>query len=195
MENSFCEFREIDVSGHVEQKNGFNYLSWAWAWDEFAKRCPRANFRYVPDPDGLNYHTDGRTCWVEVEVTDGVKTITEHLAVMDYRNAAIPRDKVTSADVNKSLKRCLVKAIAFFGLGLYVYAGEDLPADAPDPEPAQRDVVRFICTSCGQIISPVSYNGEEYPVRRIEALSRQHYGRPLCWACMKKEKEVKNNAE
>lgn len=200
MENAksvFDQLNAIDVSGHVEKKNGLSFLSWVWAWSELVRRFPDANFRVIPDPEGLNYHSDGRTAWVEVGVTVQGREIVETLPVMDYRNQSIPRDRLTSMDVNKAIKRCLTKAIALHGLGLYIYAGEDLPENAvpyvappveekPDPKDA---VASFVCTSCGELIKPVTYKGEEYPVRRVAHISTETYGRPLCWECMKQAKK------
>jgi hypothetical protein len=96
-------------------------------------------------------------------------------------------------DVNKAIMRCLTKCIALHGLGLYIYTGEDLPDGAlsPKPEKPESAQVIFICADCGERITPVSFNGEEFPVRRIDSVSREKYGRPLCWACMKKAKEAK----
>lgn len=191
---AFADLSKLDVSKYIEKKNGLNYLSWANCWGELLKRYPESTYRVINDPEGLNYHTDGKTCWVEVGVTvQGLERI-ETLPVMDFRNASIPRDKVTSYDVNKAIKRCMVKAIGLHGLGLYIYAGEDLPEDADPPAPpahSKQDVASFVCTSCGEIIKPVTYKGEEYPVRRIAHLSSEHYGRPMCWECMKKAKNEK----
>ena len=79
----------------------------------------------------MNYHTDGRTCWVKTGVTvEGVEYI-EYLPVMNYNNKSIPVESVTSTDVNKTIQRSITKAIARHGLGLYIYAGEDLP-DIPE---------------------------------------------------------------
>ena len=78
----------------------------------------------------MNYHTDGRTCWVKTGVTiNGLEHI-EYLPVMDYANKSIPVERVTSFDVNKAIQRSLTKAVARHGLGLYIYAGEDLPENA-----------------------------------------------------------------
>lgn len=119
----------INVNEHTEKKNGLTYLAWAWAWQEVKKNFPSAFYTIYENRDGLNYHTDGRTCWVKTGVTiDGLEHI-EYLPVMDYRNASIPVDKVTSFDVNKAIQRSLTKAVARHGLGLYIYAGEDLPED------------------------------------------------------------------
>lgn len=119
----------INVNEHTEKKNGLTYLAWAWAWQEVKKNFPSAFYTIYENRDGLNYHTDGRTCWVKTGVTiDGLEHI-EYLPVMDYRNASIPVDKVTSFDVNKAIQRSLTKAVARHGLGLYIYAGEDLPEE------------------------------------------------------------------
>ena len=117
----------INVNEHTEKKNGLTYLSWAWAWKEVKQHFPDATYTIYENANGLNYHTDGRTCWVKTGVTiNGLEHI-EYLPVMDYRNASIPVEKVTSFDVNKAIQRSLTKAVARHGLGLYIYAGEDLP--------------------------------------------------------------------
>lgn len=132
MENNKKPFEllnAINVNGHTERKNGLTYLSWAWAWAEVKKAYPDANYTIYEDANGRPYHTDGRTCWVKTGVTiEGLEHI-EYLPVMDYRNASIPLEKVTSMDVNKAIQRSLTKACARHGLGLYIYAGEDLPEE------------------------------------------------------------------
>lgn len=126
----------INVNEHTEKKNNLTYLSWAWAWAEVKKHYPDAQYTIYENKDGLNYHTDGRTCWVKTGVTiNGLEHI-EYLPVMDYRNASISLDKVTSFDVNKAIQRSLTKAVARHGLGLYIYAGEDLPEDERGAMPA-----------------------------------------------------------
>lgn len=193
MASTFETLSAIDVGNRIEKKNGLNYLSWPWAWAELKKRFPDATYRVINDPEGLNYHTDGRTCWVEVGVTVAGQEQIETLPVMDYRNASIPKDKVTSYDVNKAIKRCMVKAIGLHGLGLYIYAGEDLPEDAEPTKPVEKEVASFLCTECGEVIKPVTYKGEEFPVRRIAHISSETYGRPLCWKCMGKLKKAKGD--
>lgn len=123
----FETLNAVNVNGHTEKKNGLTYLSWAWAWAEIKKAYPDAQYTIYETPEGCIYWTDGRTCWVKTGVTiNGLEHI-EYLPVMDYRNAAIPVDKVTSTDANKAIQRSLTKACARHGLGLYIYAGEDLP--------------------------------------------------------------------
>lgn len=123
----FETLNSINVNGHTEKKNGLTYLSWAWAWAEVKKAYPDATYTIYENRDGLFYHTDGNTCWVKTGVTiNGIEHI-EYLPVMDFKNKSIPVAAVTSFDVNKAIQRSLTKAVARHGLGLYIYAGEDLP--------------------------------------------------------------------
>lgn len=138
----FEKLSAIDVSGKTEKKSNLTYLSWAWAWGELKKSYPDASYTiYENEIDDLlvhgeqafpikrkvNYFTDGRTAWVKVGVTvDGQEHI-EMLPVMDHRNKSIALNDIDSFAVNKTIQRALTKAIARHGLGLYIYAGEDLP--------------------------------------------------------------------
>ena len=128
----FSVLNNVNVNGHTEQKNNLTYLSWAWAWAEIKKAFPNAIYTiYERDTEygPVNYFTDGRTCWVKTGVTiEGLEHI-EELPVMDFKNKAIPYEAVTSTDVNKTIQRSLTKACARHGLGLYIYAGEDLPEE------------------------------------------------------------------
>lgn len=134
MDNYFTLLNSINVGDKTEKKNGLTYLSWAWAWGEVKKQFPNATYTIYENKDGWNYHTDGRTCWVKTGVTiNGIEHI-EELPVMDFKNKSISLDSVTSFDVNKAIQRSLTKACARHGLGLYIYAGEDLPESE---EPAQ----------------------------------------------------------
>lgn len=127
----FETLNDINVNDKTEKKNGLTYLSWAWAWGEVKKKYPTATYEIyeTTNPQGYvcNYFTDGKTCWVKTGVTiEGIEHI-EELPVMDFRNKSISLDNVTSFDVNKAIQRSLTKAVARHGLGLYIYAGEDLP--------------------------------------------------------------------
>ena len=135
-ENYFAELYAINVNKYVEKKNGLSYVSWPFAWGEVKKLHPDATYTIYENADGLFYHTDGRTCWVKTGVTvNGIEHI-EYLPVMDFKNRSIPVDQVTSFDVNKAIQRSLTKAVARHGLGLYIYAGEDLPeSEAPEDKP------------------------------------------------------------
>jgi hypothetical protein len=137
MENNyFMNLFKVNVNDKVEKKNGLSYVSWCYAWSEVKKQFPDATYTIYENKDGWNYHTDGKTCWVKTGVTvNGIEHI-EMLPVMNFRNQSIPLNEVTSFDVNKAIQRSLTKACARHGLGLYIYAGEDLPEgeEAPRPE-------------------------------------------------------------
>ena len=138
MDNYFAKLNDINVNGKTEQKNGLTYLSWAWAWGEVKKLFPDATYTIYENDVGWFYHTDGNTCWVKTGVTvNGIEHI-EYLPVMDFKNKSIPVGNVTSFDVNKAIQRSLTKAVARHGLGLYIYAGEDLP-EAEQPEPKKEE--------------------------------------------------------
>lgn len=134
-DNIFSILNNVDVSNKIKEKGGLSYLSWSSAWSEVKKKYPEATYEIKPQviDEGGNtrfWHDDGKTGWVEVSVTIGGITHTEVLAIMDFKNKSIPAENITSVDANKSLKRCLVKALAMHGLGLYIYEGEDLPEEA-----------------------------------------------------------------
>ena len=158
MENKRSVFEilsEINVNEHTEQKNGLTYLSWAWAWGTLKKHFPDATYTVYENAQGLNYHTDGRTCWVKTGVTvEGIENI-EYLPVMDFKNRSIPADQVTSFDVNKAIQRSLTKAVARHGLGLYIYAGEDLPeqeaakAREEASKPTRAQIINQFCKDHG----------------------------------------------
>ena len=135
--NYFEELNGINVSDKTEKKNGLTYLSWAWAWAEVKKKFPKSFYTVYENADGWNYFTDKKTCWVKTGVTvvteEGSIEHIEYLPVMDFKNKSILHDAVTSFDVNKAIQRSLTKAIARHGLGLYIYAGEDLPEDTSKP--------------------------------------------------------------
>ena len=125
----------INCNEHTEKKNGLTYLAWAWAWQMVKQNFPKSFYTIYENKDGLNYHHDGRTAWVKTGVTvvwdeNGEEKrleLIEDLPVMDFRNASIKLEQITSFDVNKAIQRSLTKACARHGLGLYIYAGEDLP--------------------------------------------------------------------
>ena len=129
----FATLNAINVNEHVEKKDTgkvqLSYLSWAWAWAKVKENYPEASYTIYENKDGWNYHTDGKTCWVKTGVTINGMEHIEYLPVMDNRNRSIPADSVTSFDVNKAIQRSLTKAAARHGLGLYIYAGEDLPEE------------------------------------------------------------------
>ena len=126
---NYAEIRKINVNDHIEKKNGLSYLSWAWAVDQLLMLDPQATWEYG-EPKQF-----GETVMVFCTVTAFGKSMTAQLPVMDYRNKAIPNPDAFA--VNTAMQRCLAKAIALHGLGLYIYAGEDLPDDDKVHAPTQ----------------------------------------------------------
>ena len=135
-DNYFSKLNSINCNDKTEKKNGLTYLAWAYAWGEVKKLFPDATYTIYENAQGWFYHTDGNTCWVKTGVTiNGIEHI-EYLPVMDFKNRSIPVEQVTSFDVNKAIQRSLTKAVARHGLGLYIYAGEDLPDEGEQQEVA-----------------------------------------------------------
>lgn len=133
----FKKLNAINVSMHIEKKGQLNYLSWAWAWTTINQNAEKVKQNIYKNADGLNYHHDGKTAWVEVGIeADGIEHI-EMLPIMDFKNKSIPIANLTSMDVNKAIQRAGTKAIARHGLGMYIYAGEDLPSDS-DGQPIKE---------------------------------------------------------
>ena len=196
--SAFEILNAINVNDHTEKKNGLTYLSWAWAWQEVKKAFPDASYTIYENTEGWNYFTDGRTCWVKTGVTiDGLEHI-EYLPVMNYKNQSIPANAVTSFDVNKAIQRSLTKACARHGLGLYIYAGEDLP-DAQEQEvpqkpqnaPQKAQTMRrqeFICQNCKK---PVE-DAEGHSAESIVANTKKKFNLVLCMPCAHEVQKYKN---
>lgn len=195
MDNYFAVLNGINVKDKTEKKNGLTYLSWAWAWGEVKKLHPDAIYTIYENKDGLFYHTDGKTCWVKTGVTvNGIEHI-EYLPVMDHRNNSIPLEKVTSFEVNKTIQRSLTKAVARHGLGLYIYAGEDLPEgeekpkkeEAPKKAPVPskaKPIAPPVCECCGSEIQSEVVDGKQYTANTIAARAISKYGMALCYKCL-----------
>jgi len=144
---------KVNVNDHKEEKNGLSYLSWAWAWAEVIKADPLATFE-VKLFNNEPFMTVGDTAMVWVTVTIFGKAVTCWLPVMNSRNAPISiqgrkfqdkydkeqTEKVDAFNVNTSLMRCLTKAVAMHGLGLYIYAGEDLPEKEDETKEVPKEV-------------------------------------------------------
>lgn len=201
--NSFEMLNSIDVSGRIEKKGSLSYLSWAWAWAELKKRFPASFYTVYESANGLFYHTDGHTCWVKTGVTlvDGNthNEAIEYLPVMDSRNKSIPTNAVTSFDVNKAIQRSLTKAIARHGLGLYIYAGEDLPEDAnvrqapeqPQKLPPVPDPVQPIpCDNCGEMIGNVTFKDRVYSPDKWCVSTTRASNMNLCPSCFEEWKKL-----
>lgn len=142
MDNYFAQLNQINVSDHVEKKGEFSYLSWPFAVAQLRLADPAATWE-VRRFDGLPYLHSETGYFVEVAVTVQGVTLSQIHPVLDGRNQPIAEP--TAFDINTSVQRCLVKAIALHGLGLYIYAGEDLPdgqAPVAAPVPPKATPIR-----------------------------------------------------
>lgn len=153
----FNTLAHVNVNEHTETKptgsKALTYLTWAWAWSEIKARYPEASYEIVKNPDGLPYFSDPK-CGIMVYTKVTIEEMTHEmwLPVMDGANNAMrfepyeiktrfgPKqvEAATMFDVNKTVMRCLTKNLAMFGLGLYIYAGEDLPEDTTEVK-AQKE--------------------------------------------------------
>ena len=146
--------RSLDVSKQIEKKGKLSYLSWTYAWDAVLKNCPKATYEVVKQDNGLPYVYDPNTGYmVFTKVTIEGLTHEMWLFVMDGANKAMKAEPyiyktrfgeknceaASMFDINKTIMRCLVKNLAMFGLGLYIYAGEDLPEALPKAKPPVKN--------------------------------------------------------
>lgn len=155
----FATLSAINTADKVKEKNGLKYLPWSAAIQLVKDVYPKTTFEIIPqivDDKGNTrpWHDDGKTGWVEVsvriEADDGeVCETQEMLAIMDFKNRAIPCDQITSVDANKSIKRCLVKALAIAtGISLYIYSGEELPDELANVVKLQNECMELIKKKC-----------------------------------------------
>lgn len=151
----------INVNENIEKKNGFSYLSWSWAWATLMNHYPDAEFWFENQSgengelnnDGVIRYPDG-TAEVRCVLTVDAITHTMWLPVMDYKNQAIKNPN--ARDINDAKMRCLVKAMSLFGLGLYIYAGEDLPDASKQKAAPAADPVADIVDEKAQLLKAVT---------------------------------------
>lgn len=197
----FEKLNALNVNEKTEKKNGLTYLSWAWAWAEFKKVCPDATYEVVKF-NGLPYAYDENTGYmVYTTVTAGGVTHEMWLPVMDGANKAMKnqphkytsygKEKTCAAatmfDINKTIMRCLTKNLAMFGLGLYIYAGEDLPEVEQEEQPeysGQPEQPLVICPKCGKPILKETIKGK---VRTPEEILEKMGCCLTCWNEAKNE--------
>lgn len=173
----FQELYSLNVNQYVEKKQGLSYLTWSYAWAEFKKVYPDATYEVKKDENGRCYFGDAEIGYmVYTSVTAGGLTYEMWLPVMDNSNKAMKlnaytynaggRDRrveaVSMFDINKAVMRCLVKNLAMFGLGLYIYAGEDLP----------EDIKEYTCADCGKSVDSA-----------MAARTEKAFGVVLCKEC------------
>lgn len=143
--SKYAELRTIDVSKLVEKKNNLTYLSWAWAVDQLLLNDPTAVWEY-PEPKLW-----GETVMIFCTVSAFGISRTAQLPVMDYRNQ--PISNPNAFQVNTAMQRCLAKAIALHGIGLYIYNGEDLPPS--DPQAVSNPLDALPAAAPAEAIEPV----------------------------------------
>ena len=213
-DSKFNELFSLNVSEKIEEKEGLKYLSWAWAWAEFKKTYPTAEYE-VRLFEGKPYIYDEKTGYmVFTEVWVGEIKHEMWLPVMDGKNKAMKAEPytyktkygektveaATMFDINKTIMRCLTKNLAMFGLGLYIYAGEDLPEGEEEEKPkskvskkpvseqaynnqidaiANAEAEGFTCSDCGTKID-----------KNLQGFSMKNYGKPLCKNCLKNNKRI-----
>jgi hypothetical protein len=151
MDNYFATLNQINVSEHLEKKGAFSYLSWPYAVQQLRLADPAAGWD-VRRFDGLPYLKTDCGYFVEVAVTVQGVTLNQIHPVLDAKNRPIAEP--TSFDINTSIQRCLVKAIALHGLGLYVYAGEDLPDGEKTEEPPPKPKAPVATLPSGSAATP-----------------------------------------
>lgn len=209
MENKnqiFETLSAINVNDKVEKKSNLTYLSWAWAWSETKKAFPDASYQVKGDPITQKpyFYDENLGYMVMTEVTIEGETLEMWLPVMDGANKAMTAtsysystrygDKTVEAatmfDINKTLMRCLVKNLAMFGLGLYIYAGEDLPETEPVTAPSKPidttsdlDELKKGTENWDKVVSYVTTN----KALGIEAIGKQLTRKYKMSAAIKKE--------
>lgn len=213
--NSFEILNDINLASKTKAKMGLSYLSWAYAWGELLKHFPDATMTvYTEDYDWeettttetkdpntgdiikkvmvkkgkkeLPYFNDGKTAYVKVGVTVEDKEYVEILPIMDLTNKSLSLSLVTSAVVNKAIQRAFVKACARHGLGLYIYAGEDLPesekyapvplSDSNDFETVQKEVIELaqkLLVNNEQKDEAARYIKEMFPNKRLSQTTEE----------------------
>ena len=143
----FQTLNEYDISEHIKKKDKIIYLPWSKAWMILKTLYPDSKVEVIENAgfdsdDVVRYFTDGKTAWVKVAITIKGHTETESLAIMDFRNKSIPVANITSADVEKSIKRCMVKCAALHGLGLSLWTGEELSSAAREKKENDLDGIK-----------------------------------------------------
>lgn len=194
IKEKFTELYSLNVNEYVEKKQGLSYLTWSYAWAEFKKIYPDAVYEVKKDDEGNCYFGDADIGYmVYTSVTAGGLTYEMWLPVMDNANKAMKLrsytyitkngektvEAVSMFDINKAVMRCLVKNLAMFGLGLYIYAGEDLP----------ENIKEYKCLVCGTEIKPVKKNGKMVSAEEVHEACNG-----MCLNCYK-EKQKENNNE
>jgi hypothetical protein len=172
----FATLSIISVKDKIERKGNLDYLSWANAWSMLKSNYPNAErIVYESAFTGMNYFTDGKTAYVKVGIlVEGMEHI-DYLPIMDFRNNAIPIEKVTSMDVNKAIQRSTAKAIAMHGLGLSLWTGEDIPEQttAAEAEPVELKELVKDSEDWDKVVGYISANKDKKFIDLLEQVNRK----------------------
>lgn len=210
---TFKQLNSINVNDKIKSKMNLNYLSWSYAWGELLNNYPDAfmtvytrsvetvettvqedkengvtKTTIAKSTQDIPYFSDGRSCFVKVGVTVGGVEYIEYYPIMGLKNDAIRASSVTMTDVNKALQRAFVKACARHGLGLYIYAGEDLPeaekaapveiSNKTDFQSVQKDVINLV-TKMQNNPEVIRYIKEIFQGTRLSQTTEQHLDKLL----------------
>ena len=179
MENDFNKMLQLDVSSKVEKKQSQNYLSWTYAWSEFKKVYKDASYRVIDNDNGMPYFSSNLGIMVKTEVTANGETLSMWLPCMNESMKALKEEAYTYKvaeyvnrqktgkmidkyvepanmfNINKTIMRCLTKNIAMFGLGLFVYSGEDVPEEEM-LDSSQLQKITNLCKTHGYQIASIA---------------------------------------
>jgi hypothetical protein len=175
--SKFKELNAINVNKMTEKKGNQTYLSWVYAWQEAMTMCPDMTRKIYKNDLGWNYHTDGKTAWVEVGITMNGQEHIDNMAIMDAKNNSLPIERVTSFDVNKAIQRSTTKAIALHGLGLYIYGGEDMTAEEKAAKaPAEPAIIELVVgdENWAKVMNYLTANKKKGSKFIIEQLSKKY---------------------
>jgi hypothetical protein len=185
--STFKTLAALNVKDRVEKKGRFDYLSWAYAWAMIKDQYPSANRKvYESEHTGLNYFTDGNTGYVKVGVTINDVEHVDYLPIMNHNNQSLSIEKITSFAVNKTIQRSTVKAIAMHGLGLSLWAGEDLVGiseEAPAVKATKKPTLKKTSEKWDDVVNYVKSNNSK-PLSTIIKTLETRYTIP---ATIKKE--------
>lgn len=173
---------KIDVSAHIEKKNNLSYLSWAWAWGILMENYPDATYEFL-EPET---HANGSmTVFCQVSINKTTRLMW--LPVMDYKNKAIPNPDAFA--INTAKMRCLVKCLALFGLGHYIYAGEDtIDVKQEAPKPITQVQVNSLYDALEESDSDIEKFLKAFKKESLEEFTEPEYVRALQMIEMKVEK-------
>ena len=181
---------QIDVSDHIETKGKLSYLSWAWAWASLMEQYPDTDYEFTDRqfPNGTTEVT------VKVTIKEGEESVsrTMWLPVMDYKNKAIPNPD--SFAINTAKMRCLTKCLAMFGLGHYIYAGEDLPQAVQEAHnaPISRDQAQNLHNLLHETESDVAKFCEAFKCADVDSMLGKYYENAL--AALKRKQDKMNES-